>query len=96
MKFILILIFGLILSNYCTAQFFNNDQNEIDNTQLESMSTSVENQPDDPDQGADSTPNPGEDPVPIDQFDFILILVAVLLTIYYVKKRKLNFLGNRN
>lgn len=91
LKTIIILFF---LGLNCNAQFFQSTNEEI--TNVEDNLYNSETVLTDPDQGTDGPPNSGEDPVPINQFDLLLISLAILFIVYYNRISLVDFYKYRN
>lgn len=82
-----LILIALFFSCMGNAQFFEND-----NTQQEEETQDYgfsEDSPvyDEPDQGLDSSGNPG-DPVPIDGWTYILPIIGIGLGVYYLRDRR--------
>lgn len=81
-----LIILSLFISGFGFGQFFESSESESENQFFES---STPTNPNPPEQGEDGPGIPGE-PVPLDDWLFLLPLAGIAVGVYYLRKRKLS------
>lgn len=83
-------LIALFFSFIGNAQFFESQQEAPEEEQTQDYGFAQEAPDyDQPDQGLDNNPgNPGEDPVPIDGWLYLLPVVGITLGYYFLRERR--------